>query len=401
MTNFYIKLVKKINLQSYDIAESIAFNGNTILISVNTGKTVYTISNSGIVLNEKTLTTPIDSIAYDFSTGNILGYDGNNSSIITIYDTNFNSIDTISLNFDTSKFIPLKNMTYNLQNDTINLTYPSDLNTINMQGDITNNIHITRSKYHSSNISGAYSFSSITNNGRNYVVKTDLSNNLISYYVTPKNMVIRDFSIISSNIYRTNYYALGFLDGKSYILSICFSQLAPEGQQPIVYPVDNSLNNPFPNTGSPTQPTPFSINATQGGITPSMLASGISALTPLLFNRTPQSFAFGGGNQSSLSQLFPCGTYAAFAAFIYFLLCNGDSNTLKDCKNIELMIAIIILIYCYKCGNKKNDRSNKAKDFCCTDVCEQAFWENVNSYTISENNTLPYNYNLNDYNPVI
>ncbi|MGL5973099.1 MAG: hypothetical protein ACRCZK_05280 [Oscillospiraceae bacterium] len=383
MSNFYVKFIKQITLPKYELLSSIAYTGNVILTTATTGDKIYTISNSGVILNEQTLDNRIVDITYDFVNQNILGYNDNDNTIITIYDNNFNNISTINLNFNTSKFIPLQNITYNLQSDTINLTYLKDINTITTQGDISNNIHIDKSKYYTSNISGAYIFSSILNNSNNFLVKTNLANDLIDYYKTPKNIKIVDLSIISADIYKTRYYALGYLNNTNYLLELCFSQPLPTNNN--IYNQNNqSLFN------LPANPyNPYNINQYGYNFNPSQqndLSQNIyGSNNPYFQNNAVGGFSIMSPFLSGLSGK-NCNMASAFSLFIYSSLYNqNDSNTSFD--DFEIMIPIIILICFYKNKNKSNQ--------CYPNICDKAFFDNADSLNISTNFNNTYRFNNN------
>lgn len=424
MNTFFIKFFREISLPESETLSSLAYDGNRIYCVNTRGDTIYMLSNSGTNLREIYPEQPIHFLAYDRRNLRFVGYDLDAPEKISILDQSYNTINDIILQYELAPLGEVQDITYNLQSDTITVVQPQNSTAVEDSGNVINNIHLQTSLYHTSNVSGAYIFSGIVNGQTNYITKTDLAGNILSYYQTPENTALISLAIQGADVYRTNYFAL-FTDGTRFFLAnLCFSNPVPADFQ---VPASNNVWN-FDTGGTVAPPAgePPAYNPAPASIP--MPAYNPRAYVPNFANaaQVPSTASFGG----LLDAMIPaynggvgvggrsCPTVSSFFAFTSLLVCDWEdprdycqvpSSVLNitnpkeiyaydQCvyevereiqgDNLELMIYIFALIIAIKSQQaearkkrylEKQAHSKQEQAPCCPDFGDAAFYENYHS----------------------
>lgn len=432
MSTYFIRFLRPIALPDEKGLKSIAFDGTRIYATNLTGDKIYLISNSGTLLNNYSLTQQIDYIAYDRLNLNLVGYSLATPNLLLILDNNFNTVNTVELQYDVENLGEVKDITYNLQSDTITVVHPKDSNAIDDSGAVINNIHLKHSSYTTSNVSGAYIFNGVVNGTQNYITKTDLAGNILQYYRSPNNMTIESLAIQGADIYRTTYYALMKKGSAYYLANLCFANPIPDDFTGTSGANTYGINTRgvFGNSGSPY------YNYSTGAVTPassvlnpyggnyrSAAVYGSDIIDDNPFSRLPIGILARDGlfGRAAGTNERTCPTLAAFFTYATLMVCNWEDardycgvlpevatpeelNAYNQCiytlereiasDNFELTLYVTALIIAVKTEqakkrkaefeiNAENNADNEAA--CCPNFDDAAFYENTQSLNFTDN----------------
>lgn len=437
MSTYYIRFLKPIVLPEEERLASIAFDGSKLYATNTDGNKIYLLSNSGTLLDSTDLPEQINFVAYDRLNLNLVGYNLFSPELLLILDNNYNTVNTVSLQYDVERLGIVRDITYNLQSDTITITQPKDSSAVDDTGNVINNTHLNRSSYTTSNVSGGYIFNGVVNGTQNYITKTDLSGNILEYYRSPNNMTLVSLAIQGADLYRTTYYALMQRGSAFFLANLCFSNPVPADFNGTTSTINSfSLGQ----TGFSGQNTPF-YNFSTGAITP--VESVVNPFGGNYRNVSDPILLPGENNfVSAITKVNPvgdrtCPTVAAFFTFATLLICSWedardycgtkppttsypDTVAHDNCifrlereissDNFELCLYILALIIAVK--NKQSEK--RSEDFllnqkcnesplqsCCPDFCDAAFLENAQSLSFTNSVTNGTGFNFGYTNPLI